>query len=105
MNKHRKYYDPEFKKMAVELVETSGKTATEVARELGVRPELVSRWRREYLANQTGSFSGHGNMNLTPEQREIAHLKKELREVKVERDILKKAVSIFSKSDGKSSDL
>jgi transposase len=102
MSKNRNYYDPEFKRMAVELAQTSDKCASEVARELGIKPDLVCRWTREYLANKEGSFSGQGNMNLTPEQREIAQLKKELQEVKIERDILKKAVSIFSRSDGKS---
>ena len=48
-----------------------------------------------------GAFPGHGNPKMTAEQKEIAKLKKELREAKLERDILKKAVSIFSKSDGK----
>jgi transposase len=105
MKKHRKYYDPEFKRMAVELVETSDKTSTDIAIELGIKPDLVRRWRREYLDYQTGSFSGNGNKNLLPEQKELHQLKRELQEVKIERDILKKAVSIFSKSDGKSTNL
>lgn len=102
MKRQRKHYDSEFKRMAVELVETSEKTGAEVARELGVQPDLVNRWRREYANNKTGSFQGNGNACLTPEQEEITRLKKELQDAKVERDILKKAVDIFSKSDGKS---
>ena len=82
--------------MAVELVTTSEKTGTEVAMELGIKPDLVNRWKREYLANQTGSFSGNGNMNLTLEQKEIVQLKKELQEVRIERDILKKATQFFA---------
>ena len=101
MNKERRYYDKEFKRMAIELVE-SGKSTTEVANDLGIKPDLVRRWRREYERYQSGSFSGKGNMNLSPEQKEILELKKALRESNLERDILKKAVSIFSKSDGKS---
>jgi transposase len=100
MKPERRNYDKEFKIMAVELVE-SGKTTMEVANDLGIRRELVCRWRREYLDKTTGSFSGHGNSNFTDEQKEIAQLKKELRDTQMERDILKKAVSIFSKNDGK----
>jgi len=102
MEKERRHYDKEFKKMVVELVET-GKTTREVADDLEIAPDLVRRWRREYRKFQTGSFSGKGNANLSPEQKEIAELKKALQEAKLERDILKKAVSIFSKGDGKSS--
>jgi len=86
--------------MAVNLV-YAGKSAREVAEELGIRPELVRRWRREYEQYQEGSFSGHGKANMTDEQKEIARLKKELRDAQEERDILKKAVRIFSKNDGK----
>ena len=100
MEKSRRKFDPEFKRMAVELC-NSGKTSTQVGLELGIRAELVSRWKREFKSNPSGSFSGNGNVNLTPEEKEIARLKKELREAQIERDILKKAVSIFSKNDGK----
>ena len=100
MKKERKHYDQEFKLMAVELCH-AGKEPKEVAGELGLRPELVRRWKREYSKYREGSFSGHGHANLTAEQKEIAHLKKELREAQIERDILKKAVGIFSRSGGK----
>ena len=86
--------------MAVNLV-FSGKAPKEVAMELGIRTELVRRWRREYEQFQEGSFSGHGNVNMTDEQKEIARLRKALKDAQEERDILKKAVSIFSKNDGK----
>jgi transposase len=57
--------------------------------------------RREAETHKGASFPGQGNKILTEEQKEIARLKKELRDATLERDILKKAVSIFSKSDGK----
>lgn len=101
MKKERRKFDKEFKLMTVELC-LSGKPTSEVAEELGLRPELVSRWKREYQQKKDGSFSGHGKPSLTAEQAEIARLKKELRETQIERDILKKAVSIFSKNDGRS---
>ncbi len=103
MKRIKSHYDPEFKKMAVELVISSDKSASEIARELGVKSDLVRRWCREFKARENGSFTGNGN--LTPEQKELAQLRKELQDIKLERDILKKAVCIFSKSDGKSSGL
>lgn len=69
----------------------SGKPTSEVAEELGLRTELVCRWKREYQQRKEGSFSGHGKPALTEEQAEIARLKKQLREAEIERDILKKA--------------
>lgn len=86
--------------MAVNLC-LSGKKPKEVARELGIRDELLRRWRREYDKYQEGSFSGHGNVNMNHEQKEITRLKKELRDVQIERDILKKAISIFSRGDNR----
>lgn len=86
--------------MAVELCQT-GKSAREVADELGITSEMLRRWRREYERYQSGSFSGHGNANMTNDQKEIARLKRELRDAQIERDILKKAVSIFSRGDGR----
>jgi transposase len=104
MVKPRKKYDKEFKLMAVELIE-SHKTVAEVSDELGVSKALLYRWRKSYLKKGQYSFSGNGKKSLTPEEAEIERLKKELREVGIERDIFKKAVGIFSKSDGKSSNL
>lgn len=86
--------------MAVNLCLT-GKTTREVSEDLGVRVDLIRRWKREHDQYKEGSFSGHGNANLTDDQKEIARLKKELKDAQIERDILKKAVSIFSKGDNK----
>ena len=85
--------------MAVNLCLT-GKSTKIVDQELGIRPELIRWWKREYKQYSEGSFSGHGNANLTKEQKEIVRLKKELKDAKEERDILKKAVRIFSMGDG-----
>ena len=81
--------------MAVELC-LSGKQASKVAEELGIRADLLSRWKRgggppQYEQKNEGSFSGHGKPALSPEQAEITRLKKQLREAEIERDILKKA--------------
>jgi transposase len=104
MTKERQYYDREFKQKAVELSYARG-NAKEIADELGLRPELLYRWRREYEKYQNNSFPGKGKPKMTDLEKENVRLRKELRDTRMERDILKKAVSIFSKSDGKSTNL
>lgn len=99
--KSRRSYDKEFKLMVVELSKTK-EDYTALAKELGIRAELIYRWRREFFEDQDASFPGKGNIKQTEQEAEILRLKKELREAQIERDILKKAVSIFSKNDGKS---
>lgn len=86
--------------MVVELSK-SREDFTEIAKELDIRPELIYRWRREYLDHQEDSFPGRGNLKQTDQEAEILRLKKALKDAQEERDILKKAVGIFSKSDGK----
>lgn len=96
----RRSYDKEFKRMAAQLY-INGKTSIAVGEELGVRPELVLRWARELNSQGKESFPGNGNPALTDEQKQIADLKKDLFEAKAENEILKKAVSIFSRKDSK----
>jgi len=96
----RRKFDREYKQMVVELANTR-EDISALAAELELRADLIYRWRREALANLGASFPGQGNKLMTEEQKEIARLKKELRDAQIERDILKKAVSIFSKNDGK----
>lgn len=102
MKQDRKTYSKEFKQKAVELSNVRG-NVQEIARELGVSAEFIYRWRREQSLNPSVAFSGNGIKQLTEEQKEIARLKKRLADSEMERDILKKAVSIFSVSDRKSS--
>jgi transposase len=104
MTQVRQKYDREFKQKAVELSFARG-NAREIAEELGIRPELLYRWRREFQKYENNSFPGKGKPKMTDLEKEVARLRKELRDAKMERDILKKAVSIFSKSDGKSTSL
>ncbi len=92
--KSRRKYTKEFKEQAVELVENSERTIKEIAEELGVDHHLLAYWRREKIAHQEKSFPGNGN----PRDEELARLKRELADVKMERDILKKALGIFTKT-------
>lgn len=98
--KNRRQYDKEFKQMAVEL-SRSHDNFRELAKELDIRPELLYRWRREAGTRPDTCFPGQGKVAQTEYEKELTRLKRELREAQLERDILKKAVSIFSKSDGK----
>lgn len=98
--KERRSYDQSFKKMVVEL-HSSGKTSTTIGEELGIGPDLVRRWTREFNTQGAKSFPGNGKQHLSEEQKEIIALKKALNDAQIERDILKKAVSIFSRGDNK----
>ena len=88
-------YENEFKVMIVELLK-SGIRTRQISDEYGLDINMINRWRREY-ESKMGDFSKRRELSL--EEQELKTLKKELRDVKMERDILKKAVSIFSKSD------
>lgn len=100
MSRERKTYDKQFKLMCVELSNTRTDLA-ELAKELGITAALLYRWRKEYSEKSGTSFPGNGKVILSEAEQELARLKKELRETQMERDILKKAISIFSRSDGK----
>ena len=100
MEKSRRKFDRSFKLKAVEL-SYQRDNFKDLAKELGIRVELLYRWRREFSSRKGASFPGNGKAALSEEEREIARLKKELKEMQLERDILKKALGIFSKSDGK----
>jgi transposase len=94
MSKSRKTYSREFKLEAVRLLETSGKSARELERELGIGLTCLTRWQREAEGEGEQAFPGQGRL---PEGEErIRRLERELEIVRQERDILKKAVAIFS---------
>ena len=90
-----KKYENDFKVLIVELVQ-SGRSVKEVSDEYGLNGGMVRRWRREY-ESKSGDFTKKSE--LSQQEQELKAIKKELRDVTMERDILKKAVSIFSKSD------
>jgi transposase len=88
-------HENDFKVLIVELVK-SGRPIKEVSAEYNLNDSMVRRWRREY-ETKSGDFTK--KKELSQEEIELKVLRKELRDVTMERDILKKAVSIFSKSD------
>ena len=94
MMKGRSRYTREFKLETLRLLETSGKSANALEEEMGLGKGCILRWKREVESKSQNAFPGHGR--LTPEQERIQQLERELRVVRQERDILKKAVAIFS---------
>ena len=88
-------YEKEFRINAVKHWESSGKSVAEVAEGLGVPGSTLAGWIKEYKEQGEKAFPGSGK--IKPCNEEYYRLKKELEDVKMERDILKKAVAIFSK--------
>jgi transposase len=91
----RRVFDEEFKKGAIRLVKEEGRRISEVARDLGIGQSLLHKWIRQQKRDGESAFPGKGH--LKPEEEQLRKLEKELRDVKEERDILKKAIAIFSK--------
>lgn len=89
-------FDEEFKKMAVELSRLTG-SVKEAAEELGLDASRLSKWRNNPELNRGKIMMD--KPGLSEEQQEIRRLKKALKNAELERDILKKAVGIFSKGD------
>ncbi len=94
MEKQRKY-DQEFKFNAVKLYHERGKKLGQVADNLGIPKSTLCTWVKQNAIEGEKSFRGSGNVRSSNE--ELYQLRKELADVKQERDILKKAVAIFSK--------
>ena len=95
MNKrNRRTFSREFKLAAVKKVVEQGLTYAEVARQLGIRDNLIQNWKNAFHADST--LDSNSNSNPTVEA-ELARLREENRQLKMERDILKKATAFFAK--------
>jgi transposase len=88
-------YDREFKLEAVRMASEPGVTAREVEKRLGIGQGVLSRWKRELKNDGEQAFPGKGHVK--PDEEELRTLKRENDRLRRERDILKKAVAIFSK--------
>lgn len=95
MKRELRSYSAEFKQKAVELTYVRG-SIVDVCQELDISRSVLSRWRKESKDYGENGFPGKGNPKLTDSQREIIELRKKLRDAELERDILKKAIAIFS---------
>ena len=89
-------YSKEFKVEAVRMLNAAEKPATELAADLGVKRSLLYRWRDQINEKGDAAFTGAGRPSKE-NQSEISKLKQELKDVKEERDILKKAAAYFAR--------
>ena len=92
--KSRRKFSQEFKQEAVQLSRQSGVSISQVARDLGIPPNMLSRWRQESAAAGPRAFRGQG----VARDQELAQLKRDLGRVTRERDFLKEAAAFFAKS-------
>jgi len=101
----KRYYTKEFKLQAIDLA-NQRENVSQVASELGIRADMLRRWRKEFESNKKDAFSGAGHHNKPKDKKlsELQALKRKVKELELERDILKKAVGIFSKSDRTNTD-
>lgn len=97
MNTRRKY-DRSFKERAVKL-SYERSSITELASELGILPDRIYSWRKEFADYGSASFLGHGVERLSDEGRQVKELEKKLKNTELELEILKKAIAVFSKID------
>jgi transposase len=89
-----KHYDKEFKVEAVRLAAEPGNTQAKIERDLGIGQGVISRWKREFKVDGEQAFPGKGR--LKPQDERFRRLKRDNERLRRERDILKKAVAIFS---------
>lgn len=96
MQKRTQTYTKEFKLEAVQLVQASGKSQAQIARDLGVADSTLSHWCKLMTEHGSNAFPGSGHQ--TPQEEEIRHLKRENELLRQERDVLKKVIGIFSRN-------
>lgn len=100
MSEPRQVYSSEFKREAVELARTSGKPLRELEHELGLSAGLLKQWVRKAKKDGAQAFPGHGR--LTADDAELRRLRRENEILRQERDILKKAIAIFTQAPQRS---
>lgn len=94
-------YSGEFKRDAVALVESSGRRIPSVARELGVNPESLRQWvQRSRAAAGASGAGGEGPMTAA-EREELRRLRRQVCELELEKEILRKAAAYFAKEMGR----
>ncbi len=95
--KKRRNHTKEFKEEAVKLVTEQGYRISEAARNLGLNPNLLGRWKREFAMGEADYSDPGSSVNM---QAELKRLRKENKRLKMEREILKKAATFFAKESG-----
>jgi transposase len=95
MSKERRKHTPEFKREALNLISNQQLSVAEVSRRLGVSQTLLYKWKTQFAEQGEQAFPGKGQ--LTPQEAELARLRRENEQLRMERDILKKAAQFFAK--------
>ena len=95
MTQKRKQLSKQFKVDAVKLVTEQGYRVSEAARNLGIHHSSLRRWKKQFETNGNQAFPGKGHMS--PEKEELHRLRKEVKQLRMEREILKKAAAFFAK--------
>ncbi len=95
--KTRRKYTPEFKEEAVKLITEQGYTFAEAGRNLGVNPNLISKWKKEIKGVSGSELTAANTVSI---QAELKRLRKENKQLRMEREILKKAAAFFAKESG-----
>ncbi len=95
MGRKRRRFSREFKIEAVRLTTEGGQSLSQVAHDLGIRYSILGRWKKEFEQDHELAFCGQGHVQ--PEAEELRQLRRENEQLRMERDILKKAAAIFSK--------
>jgi transposase len=99
--KKYRMYTEDFKIEALGLLKSSGKSAGEIERDLGITTGMLLKWRDRYqVVNQEPSGTSLEPSDLEAAKREIKRLLRQLAEVEEEREILKKTINIFSRKSG-----
>ena len=93
----RRTFTKEFKQEAVQLSYDSDRSIVKIAQNLGISPRLLYRWRSEQRQEGEDAFPGKGRTK--PSEEEVRRLRRELEQVRMERDILKKALSVFARPE------
>lgn len=96
--KTRRRYSEEYKREAVRMLEAGGRPGSAIARSLGIDVSLLYRWRTELSEDGKDAFRGNGNRTALEEENRL--LKKRIRDLELETEILKKASAYFAKHLG-----
>ena len=94
MTPKRKHYSKQFKIDAVKLVTEQGYKVSEAARNLGIHHSSLRHWKKQLETDGNQSFPGKGHM--TSDKEELYRLRKEVKKLRMEREILKKAAAFFA---------
>ena len=95
MSQKRKTFDPSFKLQVVQLIKEQGLSVAQVCRDMSLGETAVRRWLRQFSAEQSGQ-AGIGKP-LTAEQQRIRQLEGEVRQLRQDNDLLKKASAFFAR--------